>query len=132
MPAKATSSEPQQSFAYGALLLGWLIPGAGHFVTGRWIRGLILFASITAMFAIGLAANGHLYAPNTGNLLEILAFFGDLGAGGLFIVAKLLGFGNTVVSVVSADYGTMFAVVAGLLNIVSAVDAHSLRIGRKS
>lgn len=131
MPAKANTSE-QQGFAYGALLLGWLIPGAGHFLTGRWVRGLILFCSITAMFAIGLAANGHLYAPNTRNLIEMLAFFGDLGAGGLFIVAKLLGFGNTVVTIVSADYGTMFAVVAGLLNIVAAVDAHSLRIGRKS
>lgn len=131
MPAKANTSE-QQGFAYGALLLGWLIPGAGHFLTRHWIRGLILFCSITAMFAIGLAANGHLYAPNTRNLIEMLAFFGDLGAGGLFIVAKLLGFGNTVVTIVSADYGTMFAVVAGLLNIVAAVDAHSLRIGRKS
>ena len=131
MPAKATTSQPQ-GFAYGALLLGWLIPGAGHFLTRHWTRGAILFASITAMFAIGLAANGHLYAPNTHNIIEFLAFFGDLGAGGLFIVAKLLGFGNTVVSIVSADYGTMFAVVAGLLNIIAAVDAHNLRIGRKS
>lgn len=131
MPAKATTSQPQ-GFAYGALLLGWLIPGAGHFLTRHWIRGAILFVSITAMFAIGLAANGHLYAPNTHNIIEFLAFFGDLGAGGLFIVSKLLGFGNTVVSIVSADYGTMFAVVAGLLNIVAAVDAHNLSIGRKS
>lgn len=131
MPAKATTSE-QQGFAYGALLLGWLIPGAGHLLTRHWIRATILFLSITGMFAIGLAANGHLYAPNTHNIIEFLAFFGDLGAGGLFIVAKLLGFGNTVVTVVSSDYGTMFAVVAGLLNIVAAVDAHNLRIGRKS
>lgn len=131
MPAKATTSA-QQQHSYGALILGWLIPGGGHFLTGRWIRGLILFLSITAMFAIGLAANGRLYAPNTNNLIDMLAFVGDLCAGGLFIVAKLLGFGNVVVSIVSADYGTMFAVVAGLLNIVAAVDAHNLRIGRKS
>jgi hypothetical protein len=30
-----------------------------------------------------------------------------------------------------ADYGTKFIVVAGLLNLVAAVDAHSLANGRK-
>ena len=131
MPAKATTSQ-STGFPYGALLLGWLVPGAGHFLTRHWIRGTILFVSITGMFAIGLAANGHLYGPNDHNIIALLAFVGDLGAGGLFIVAKLLGFGNTVVTIVSADYGTMFAVVAGLLNIIAAVDGHNLRIGRKS
>jgi hypothetical protein len=101
-------------------------------LSGRWVRGLILFAAITGMFAIGLAANGHLYAPNDHNVISLLAFIGELGSGGLFLVSKALGFGNTVVTIVSADYGTMFAVVAGLLNIIAAVDAHNLRIGRKS
>jgi hypothetical protein len=131
MPAKATTSQ-SSGFAYGALLLGWLVPGAGHFLSGRWVRGLILFAAITGMFAIGLAANGRLYAPSNHDIIALLAFIGELGAGALFLVSKALGFGNTVVTVVSADYGTMFAIIAGLLNIIAAVDAHNLHIGRKS
>jgi len=31
-----------------------------------------------------------------------------------------------------ADYGTKFLIVAGLLNIIAAVDAHSLANGRKA
>jgi hypothetical protein len=31
----------------------------------------------------------------------------------------------------SAAYGTTFITVAGLLNIVSAVDAHQIAIGKK-
>jgi hypothetical protein len=34
--------------------------------------------------------------------------------------------------VVTADYGTKFIVVAGLLNVIAAVDAHNIKIGRKS
>jgi hypothetical protein len=30
-----------------------------------------------------------------------------------------------------ADYGTKFIVVAALLNVIAAVDAHNLRTGRK-
>jgi hypothetical protein len=30
-----------------------------------------------------------------------------------------------------ADYGTKFIVVAGLLNIIAAVDAHQIAIGKK-
>jgi hypothetical protein len=36
------------------------------------------------------------------------------------------------VQVTTADYGTKFIVVAGLLNVIAAVDAHNLRTGRKS
>ncbi len=28
--------------------IGWLIPGAGHLMQKRWIRGLLLMASVVA------------------------------------------------------------------------------------
>jgi len=34
--------------------------------------------------------------------------------------------------VATADYGTKFIVVSGLLNFIAAVDAHNLSIGRKA
>jgi hypothetical protein len=74
---------------------------------------------------------GMVYAPNTGDVLDMLGFVGDLGNGGLYILSAVFGWGHTVVQVVTADYGTKFIVVAGLLNFISAVDAHSLRLGRK-
>src|ERR1017187_489215 len=114
-----------------ALLAGWLVPGAGHLLLGKWIRAGLLMISILAMFAIGIALQGKVYTPNTGEPLDMLGFAGDLGAGVLYGLARLLGWGQAPVLVAIADYGTKFIVVAGLLNIVAAVDAHSLASGRK-
>jgi hypothetical protein len=114
-----------------ALIAGWLVPGAGHLLLGKWIRALLLMASIVGMFAIGIALQGKIYSPNTGEPLDMLGFAGDLGSGLLYGLARLLGWGQAPVLIAIADYGTKFIVVAGLLNIVAAVDAHSLASGRK-
>jgi len=126
----ATLAQPVAN-ALLCLLAGWLIPGAGHFLLRKPIRGTLLFASIVAMFAIGLGLQGKIYQPNTGDLLDILGFIGQLGNGLLYGLARILDWGHPSVQVALADYGTKFIVVAGLLNIVSAVDAHSLANGRK-
>jgi hypothetical protein len=130
VPAKTQSSSP--GFTYSALIVGWLVPGAGHLLTGRWVRGLLLFVSIAAMFWLGIAMQGKLYVPNTGDILEMLGFVGDFGNGLFYAVGRLLDLGHTPVQLATADYGTKFIVVAGLLNFISAVDAHNLRIGRKA
>ncbi|HEY5056167.1 MAG TPA: DUF6677 family protein [Acidobacteriaceae bacterium] len=113
------------------LIAGWLIPGAGHLILGKWVRALLLAAAILIMFAVGIALGGKLYSPNTGEPLDILGFLGDLGTGLLYGVGRLMGWGQAPVLTAVADYGKTFIVVAGLLNIVAAVDAHSIAIGRK-
>lgn len=113
------------------LFAGWLVPGAGHFLLRKWGRGLILLVSIVAMFSIGLSLQGKVYLPNTSELLDILNFAGDLGSGALYFLARLLGLGASSVQTAVADYGSKFIVVAGLLNVICAVDAHSLATGRK-
>jgi hypothetical protein len=130
VPAKTQTSSP--GFMYSALIVGWLVPGAGHLLTGRWIRGLLLFVSIAAMFWLGIAMQGKLYVPNTGDVLDMLGFAGDFGNGLFYALGRILDLGHTSVQLATADYGTKFIVVAGLLNFISAVDAHNLRIGRKA
>lgn len=113
------------------LLAGWLIPGAGHLILGKWIRALLLAAAVIGMFAIGIALQGKLYSPNTGEPLDMLGFAGDLGSGLLYLIGRLVGWGQAPVLVATADYGTKFIVVSGLLNVVATIDAHSLASGRK-
>lgn len=133
MASKAqVPAQPQtQGFVYSALLLGWLIPGAGHIVTRHWVRAALLFAAITLMFTLGIAMQAKVYVPNTGDPLDMLGFCGDVGTGLLYFVARVLSLGQPTVQLVTADYGTKFVAVAGLLNFIAAVDAHNLRIGRK-
>ena len=77
VPAKTQTAS--QGFVYSALIVGWLIPGVGHVLTGRWIRGLLLFVSIAAMFWLGIAMQGKLYVPNTGDVLDMLGFAATSG-----------------------------------------------------
>ena len=115
-----------------ATIAGWLIPGAGHLLLKRWGRGLLILFSITAMFALGIMMQGKLYVPNTTDLLDALGFLGDLGTGLLYFIGHGMGLGQAPVQVVTADYGAKFIVVAGLLNLISAVDAHNIAVGRKA
>jgi len=130
---KNGAAEPNslQSFVYLPLIAGWLIPGAGHFLLGKWKRGALLTVSIVCMFALGLAMHGKLYS-GAQDILDMLGMAGDLGNGLLFFIGRILGLGADPVQMTTADYGTKFIVVAGLLNVISAVDAHNLRTGRKS
>jgi hypothetical protein len=135
--ATRTNVSPQVSSsrntqALVALLVAWLVPGGGHLMQRRWIRGALLFAAIVTMFFAGLAMGGKVYTPNTGELLDMLGFVGDLGAAGLYALARIAGWGAVAVQVVVADYGTKFIVVAGLLNVVAAVDAHNIALGKKA
>ena len=122
----------KSSFPALVLLIAWLIPGAGHFILGKWIRGLLLLGAILGMFLVGLGLQGKVYVPNTGNILDILGFAGQLGLGLLYMLARLLGWGASSVVTTLGDYGTKFLVVGGLLNLISAADAHSLASGRKA
>ena len=127
----AAGKQSPQGFVYLPLIAGWLVPGAGHFLLGKWIRGTLLALSIIAMFVLGLAMQGKLYT-SAQDILDMLGMAGDLGNGLLFFVSRALGLGAQPVQTTVADYGTKFIVVAGLLNIIAAVDAHNLRTGRKS
>jgi hypothetical protein len=120
------------SSSFIAPIVGWLIPGAGHIIQKRWIRGLLLMVSIAAMFLLGILMDGHVYKPNGGDILDILGFVGDLGAGALYIVARILGVGDGASAHVSADYGKVFIIVAGLLNFISVADAYHIAIGKKA
>jgi hypothetical protein len=119
-----------QGFVYLPLIAGWLVPGAGHFLQGKWVRGALLAVSIISMFALGLAMQGKLYT-SAEDILGILGMAGDLGSGLLYIVSRAAGLGAQPTQTTIADYGKVFIVVAGLLNIIAAVDAHNLRTGRK-
>jgi hypothetical protein len=114
------------------LILGWLLPGAGHFMLKKWWRGLLLFVSVVAMFALGIMMQGKVYTANTGDILDMLGFVGDVGSGILYFAAQIMDLGRGAIHIAVADYGTKFIIVAGLLNIMAAIDAHHIAIGKKA
>lgn len=124
-------AETATGFIYLPLIAGWLVPGAGHFLLRKWGRGTLLALSVLGMFMIGIAMQGKLYA-GAHDILDMLGLAGDLGNGLLYVVSRVAGWGADQITVTTGDYGTRFLVVAGLLNVIAAVDAHNLRTGRKT
>jgi hypothetical protein len=129
--AEAEPARPITTMTVVAPAIGWLIPGAGHLVQKRWARGALLLVCISTMYVLGLMMQGHVYQPNSGDVLDILGFVGDVGAGGFYIVTRAMDWGQGMIKKATADYGTKFIIVAGLLNFITAVDAYHIAIGKK-
>ena len=130
--AIAKAAPPQAGIMHVvAPLAGWLVPGLGHIILKRWVRGGLIFASITTMFLCGLGMQGKVYAFNIGDLLDMLGFVGDIGNGLFYFIARSSGWGDGSVFRATADYGTKFLVCGGLLNVIAAIDAHHIAIGKK-
>lgn len=122
---------PVTTMSVVAPALAWLIPGAGHLIQKRWGRGVLLLVSVVTMFLLGLAMQGHIYKPNGGDILDMLGFVGNLGAGGLYILSRANDWGVGAIAHATADYGTKYLIVAGLLNFIAVADAYHIAIGKK-
>jgi len=131
---KTSTAPPSQAgmLAIVAPFAAWLVPGLGHVIQRRFVRGGLIFASIAILFFCGIAMQGRVYGFNLGDLLQMLGFVGDSGNGLLYFLARALDWGAEPVFRATSDYGTKYVVCSGLLNVVAAVDAYHIAIGKKS
>jgi len=136
-----------------ALIVGWLVPGAGHAMLGRVRRGVVFFALIMGSFGLGLAHDGRLalYAPREG-FLTGLQLVANMGIGPADLFARMSVYGEAAYtvpdqssplyrpriekfrerqrSVVSA-YGTAYLWSAGLMNLLLLMDVWDIAKRRK-
>lgn len=110
---------------------GWLLPGLGHILLGRWIRGLIFMSCVLGLFMMGIAMEGKLYDLAIEQPLHIFAFIANLGVGLPYILAEMREMGIGTITSTTFDYGTTFLWTAGLLNYLIVLDAFDIGRGRK-
>lgn len=115
-----------------AMVLAYLIPGAGHLYLGKRGRALIFFCIVVLMFVVGLSIDGDLYTLNRsgGALLRLLASLGSMGAGLLYFVGASIGAHGDVTSI-TYEHGTAFTITAGLMNLLLVLDVFDISEGRK-
>lgn len=123
---------------YLAGVLGWLVPGLGHLLLKKYDRAAVFFVSIVTMALLGLAMGAKLYLPEWSSdqgffvgILHKLSFLGDMGVGTLFMGGWMAGFGREYLPRASGDYGTVFFLCAGLLNLLTVLDAYDIAAGKK-
>jgi len=110
----------------------FVMPGLGHILMGRWIRGILLAVAISLMFLTGLSMQGELYSGDLNqSYLRLFGFFADAGIGLMYWLAEHARLGAGNMSARTYDYGTAYLWVCGLLNYVTALDAFDIARGRK-
>jgi len=114
-----------------AMILAYVVPGAGHVYLGYRRRAVAFFTIVLLMFVIGLVIDGNLYTLDRGQpILRLLAGLGSMGAGILYFIARAIGPHGDVTSI-TYEYGTTFTLTAGLMNLLLVLDCFDLAEGRK-
>jgi len=148
-----TETRPAAGRTAVALVMGWLVPGAGHAILGRVRRGALFFVLIMGSFGLGLAHEGRLalYSPREG-FLTGLQLVANLGVGPADLFARMSVYGEAAYalpdpsdashrpriekfrerqrSAVSA-YGTAYLWSAGLMNLLLLMDVWDIAKRRK-
>ena len=113
------------------VVVSWLVPGAGHLMQGRRQKAFVFLIALPVMFVIGLALKGRIFPFQFSDPLVGLAAIAQLGMGVPYFLAQIMGLGAGVVTAASYEYGNTFLIVSGLLNMLVAIDAYDVRLGRK-
>ena len=115
-----------------AMLLAFAVPGAGHLYLGKRGLAAAFCAIVVLVFVIGLAVDGSLYTLTDvhGSKLRLLATLGSMGAGAVYFLANAAGPHGDIQSA-TFEYGRMFTLSAGLMNLLLVVDCFDIATGRK-
>jgi len=121
--------------------VGWLVPGAGHLLQGKWLRAIILGGAIWTCFVAGLSMGGHLFSiggtdqQGLSALLQVPQTIANIGTGVLYLLCWVFGVGFADDPAHAAratfEYGNTFLLIAGLLNYLAMLDAFDVSAGRK-
>jgi TM2 domain-containing membrane protein YozV len=134
MPAGVRADKVRAAnFQSSALLfvISWLVPGAGHFMLGRPRKALVFAVVLPIMFVIGLALHGRLFPFTPADPLVALASLANVMTGVPYVLARLFGAGDGVVTAITYEYGNTFMIASGLLNMLVILDAFDVARGRK-
>jgi hypothetical protein len=116
-----------------AMVLGFLIPGTGHFFLGRRARGIAFFALVVFMFGLGLAIDGSMFTlrESRGEILLRLASLGSMGSGLLYILGAYFGPPGDITKPMF-EYGRTFTLTAGLMNLLLVLDCWDIAVRGKA
>ncbi|HVS65273.1 MAG TPA: DUF6677 family protein [Thermoanaerobaculia bacterium] len=116
---------------WAAVVLAWLIPGAGHFFLGRRARAVAFLALVAASAAIGLALQGKLFVVVPEQPLSRLGTLASMGMGPLYFVLRFVVDYQGDILAPTYEYGSAFLLTAGLMNLLLMLDTWDVAQGFK-
>jgi hypothetical protein len=115
-----------------AAVAGWAIPGLGHLLLRQWSKALVYFLCVGGLATAGLAMRGGVFGGNSADMFDRLGFFADLGTGVFYFLAHTIQSAGPDVAHASGDYGTRMFATAGMLNLLTALEAYEIGRGRRA
>ncbi|HEY2645889.1 MAG TPA: DUF6677 family protein [Candidatus Acidoferrales bacterium] len=112
-----------------AAVAGWLVPGLGHLLLRRWSKAAVYFLCVGGLACAGLAMRGGIFAYGAEDLFDRLGFFADLGAGIFYFLAHQLQAAGPDIAHATGDYGTRLFAAAGMLNLLTVLEAYDIGRG---
>ena len=112
-----------------AAVAGWFMPGLGHLILRKWSKAAVYFVCIGALALAGLAMRGAVFSASSDDIFDRLGFFADLGAGALYLLSHQIQVAGPDVAHATGDYGTRLFAAAGMLNLLTVLEAYDIGRG---
>jgi hypothetical protein len=129
MSEGARSGPPWRALALSAL--AWLVPTAGHFALGRRAKATVFAVLLAASLVVGLRLQGNLHCIVAGQPLTVLFTLGAMGVGAPYFALRYgVGYHGSP-EAPGYEYGTVFLLSAGLMNLLLVLDVWDVATGRK-
>ena len=115
-------------------IAGLVVPGAGHAMAKRHGLAAVYFLCTLGLFCFGVVYGARLqFHIGFDDPLAVVRSTAQVVVGAPYFLARLLGLGQdpTLITRTTFEYGSTFTEVAGLLNILVALDAFDIAAGRK-
>ena len=114
-----------------AAIAGWIVPGLGHLILRRWSKAIVYFLCVGGLACAGLVMRGGVFAPGAEDLFDRLGFFADVGTGGFYFLAHMIQSAGSDVAHATGDYGTRMFATAGMINLLTVLEAYEIGHGRR-
>ena len=115
-----------QKMGIVAGIAGWLVPGLGHLLLRRWSKAAVYFLCVGGLACAGLAMRGGVFGATAEDLFDRLGFMADLGAGIFYFLAHQVQTAGPDVAHATGDYGTRLFAAAGMLNLLTVLEAYDI------
>jgi hypothetical protein len=116
----------------GAAIAGWAVPGLGHLLLRRWSKAAVYFICIGALACIALIMRGGVFGSGAEDMFDRLGFYADLGTGIFYFLSHSIQTAGPDVAHATGDYGTRMFATAGMLNLLTVLEAYEIGRGRRA
>lgn len=133
-PATETKENPWRgSLAIVYALAGWAVPGLGHALLKRWGRALGFFAAVGGLAVTGALLHGFIFDMHSDDPFGRVGFYADAASGVFYAAARWIeSAAGPDLSRAAGEFGTRFIATAGVVNLLSALDAFEIARGRRA